>query len=118
MNPWGRVLAAVLLFAAAASFVPGVLAARDEPWAFAALAVQGVTAVAAVLLLRVPELRSDGWWLVGGTIAFGAFFFQFPTFNTGYWNQVGWSLQYASAPFWAVSSFVDRCFVGQAAAAV
>lgn len=102
MNPWGRVLASVLLVAAAASFVPGVLAAWDEPWAFAALAVQGVTAVAAVLLLRVPELRSDGWWLVGGTVAFGAFFLQFPTFDTGYSSQVGWSLQYASAPFLAV----------------
>lgn len=98
MKRWRRVLAAVLLFVAAASFVPGVLAARDQPWALAALAVQGVTAVAAVLLLRVPELRSDGWWLVGGTIVFGAFFFQFPTFGAGYWNQVGWSLQYASAP--------------------
>ena len=92
-----RVLGAALLLAVAASFVPGVLVARTDPLGLPGLAVQGVTAVTGVLLLRVPELRRDGWWVLGGAIAGCALFFGTPTFNWGYWGQVNWSFQYLMA---------------------
>jgi len=98
MKSWQRrVLGAALLLAVAASFVPGVLVARTDPLAVPGLAVQGVTAVTGALLLRVPELRRDGWWVVGGAIAGCALFFGTPTFNWGYWGQVNWSFQYLMA---------------------
>ncbi len=91
-------LGAVLLLVAAASFVPSVLVVLAAPLSVPGLAMQGVTAVAAILLLRVPEFRRDGWWLVGATIANGVSFLNDSTFEAGYWIQVGWSFQYAAAP--------------------
>lgn len=98
MTVWRRVLEAVLLLAALASFVPVVLNVRDNPSSIPGLALQGVTAVAAVLLLRVPELRRDGWWLVGALIGGGLSFLIAEAFNWGYWGQLGWSFYYAMAP--------------------
>ena len=91
------VLAAVVLLAVVASFVPSVLTVRDYPLDAPGLVLQVVLVVAAILLLRVPELRQDGWWLLGAAIALGVSFFSSSTFESGYWTQVGWTFQSAAA---------------------
>ena len=91
------VLAAVVLLAVVASFVPSVLTVRDYPLDAPGLVLQVVLVVAAILLLQVPELRQDGWWLLGAAIALGVSFFSSSTFESGYWTQVGWTFQSAAA---------------------
>lgn len=95
-----RALGAVLLLVAAASFIPSAVAVRDYPFGAApALVLQVVTAVAGILLLRIPEHRRDGWWLLGATIASGVSAFNgSATFDSGYWTQFGWSFFYAMVP--------------------
>ena len=98
MTTWRRVLGAVLLLAAAASFIPTVLVAEDVK-AVPGLVLQSATAVAGILLLRVPELRRDGWWMLGATIGVGVTAFNTSTFESGwgsgYLLQFGWSFYYA-----------------------
>lgn len=97
---WRRVHTAALLVAVAASFVPNVIALQNYPFgAAASSALQVVAVVAGVLLLRLPEHSADGRWLLRGAIAIGVSAFNAsPTFDWGYWTQVGWSFYYASVP--------------------
>lgn len=91
-------LAVLLLLLAAASFVPSVLAVRESAHAVPSLALQVAVFVAGLLLLRVPEHRSDAWWLVAATLFMGVSFFGWlPVLETGYWNQVAWWVNWAPA---------------------
>lgn len=100
MVTWRGLLKGLVMMAAAVSFIPSVIVARDDPTgSVPGLVLQAVTAVAGILLLRVPEHRHDGWWLLAATTAVGVtFFFSTPMFAWGYWNQVGWSFYYAVVP--------------------
>lgn len=64
-------MGALLLLGAAVSLVPGALSSRDHPLAVPNLAMQALTLVAGLLLLRIPRHRRDGSWLVGAATASG-----------------------------------------------
>ena len=63
------------------------------------LGLQTATAVAGIMLLRGPDLRRDGWWMLGATIGVGVTAFNTSTFESGwgsgYLLQFGWSFYYA-----------------------
>ncbi|MFP5417316.1 MAG: hypothetical protein ACLGHZ_10690, partial [Actinomycetes bacterium] len=98
MSVWRVLAGGALLVAAAGSFLPRVLwVARDGWIAVPALALMAVMAASAVLLLRVPAHRSDGWWIVAAIVSMGAAGLMLPELEAGYWHQLAFVTDFAAA---------------------
>lgn len=84
-----RVAGAAVLAAATLSFIPPVLGVQDVGWpAVPTLVLQLLTAAAALLLLRIPDHRPDGWWMAGATTFIGLSAIDQEAFHWGYWIQI------------------------------
>lgn len=80
-----RVGGVVVLAAATLSFVPPILGVQDEGWPVVpTLVLQLLTAAAALLLLRIPDHRSDDWWMAGATTFIGLSAIDQEAFHWGY----------------------------------
>ncbi|MGV8848533.1 MAG: sensor histidine kinase [Propionibacteriaceae bacterium] len=79
------------------SFVPPIIAVYGEGWTSAPLlALQLLTAAAALVLLLIPDHRPDGWWMAGATAMIGIGAIDQPAFESGYWIEFVFTLKYAA----------------------
>lgn len=93
-----RMAGIAVLLAAVLSFTPTLLGVAEEGWpALPSLALQLVTAASALLLLRIPEHRSEGMWMAGATAFIGFGWLNADPFIWGYWIQVHFVLKYGAA---------------------
>jgi len=92
-----RVAAGALLVGAGLSFVPAIMGVHDDGWpAVPLLVLQLLTAAAALVLLRIPDSREDGWWMAGATALLGISAIDQEAFRSGYWIQLVFMLKYGA----------------------
>lgn len=93
-----RVAGAVVLVAVVVSFVPPIVGVSEEGWpAVPSLVLQFLMAAAALVLVRIPDHRADGWWMVGATLLIGVGGLDQEAFRWGYWVQFVFMLKYGAA---------------------